>query len=126
MIADCPIPCPVAATECTVATFGNADDHNDCSEMSCAELSLKVPIAEKVKVAPGDMNVFAGFTAIEPSVAEVTLSGLDPWTCPSSEELLLAVTVVDPADRPLIVPCSFTTEATERSRTDHVNWLVKS
>jgi hypothetical protein len=106
VMVDCPTPCPVTAGDfgpATVATVENSDVHVVKALRSWVEPSLKVPMAEKVIVAPGVMKAGAGVIAIELSVAEVTVAAVDPAMEPSFVELV-AVTVTDPADVPVTSP----------------------
>lgn len=82
-----------------VATDGVDEVHNDDAVMSCVLESLKVPVAVNCLLAPIGIVEFAGVTAMDTSVAEVTVSEAVPLTEPE-----VAVTVVVPPLRPDATP----------------------
>jgi hypothetical protein len=65
----------------------------------CVELSEKVPVAVNCFVVPFAIEGFAGVTAIDTSVAEVTVSKVDPLTLPE-----VAIIVLDPAAFAVAIP----------------------
>ncbi len=71
------------------------------------------------------MKAIAGVTAIDCSVDAVTVAGVDPAIKPSVD-LLVAVTVMDPADLAVRIPSVSTVAAPETSCTDHFTRPVRS
>jgi hypothetical protein len=65
----------------------------------CVELSEKVPVAVNCSVLPFAIEGFAGVTAIDTSVAEVTVSNVDPLTLPD-----VAMIVLVPAAFAVAIP----------------------
>jgi len=65
----------------------------------CVELSENVPVAVNCFVVPLAIEGFAGVTAIDTSVAEVTVSKVDPLTLPE-----VATIMLDPADFAVAIP----------------------
>jgi hypothetical protein len=55
----------------------------------CVELSEKVPVAVNCSVLPFAIEGFAGVTAIDTRVAEVTVSRVDPLTLPDVAMIML-------------------------------------
>lgn len=84
VIAATPVVCDVQVTE--LVKF-------------CVELSENVPVAVNCRVVPLAIDGFAGVTAIETSVAEVTVSTVDPLTLPE-----VAMIVLDPAAFAVAIP----------------------
>lgn len=71
------------------------------------------------------MKVVAGVTESELSVAELTLSGAEPWIDPMVKGLV-AFTMVDPADTAVAVPFRVKIDAIEVSVTVQVISVVRS
>lgn len=95
---------PVAtllATPCALMPATAPEDELQRTDvlMSCVLESLKVPVAANCLVVPTAMLEFAGVTAIETSVAAVTVSEAVPLTDPD-----VAVIVVEPAATPVALP----------------------
>jgi hypothetical protein len=65
----------------------------------CVELSENVPVAVNCCVVPFAIEGFAGVTAIDTNVAEVTVSKVDPVTPPE-----VAMIVLDPAAFAVAIP----------------------
>jgi hypothetical protein len=65
----------------------------------CVELSEKVPVAVNCWVVPFAIEGFAGVTAIDTNVTEVTVSKVDPVTLPE-----VAMIVLDPAAFAVAIP----------------------
>jgi hypothetical protein len=65
----------------------------------CVELSENVPVAVNCSVLPFAIEGFAGVTAIDISVAEVTVSTVEPLTLPE-----IAMIVLDPAAFAVAIP----------------------
>jgi hypothetical protein len=65
----------------------------------CVELSENVPAAVNCSVLPFTIDGFAGVTAMDTSVAEVTVSTVDPLTLPE-----IAMIVLDPAAFAVAIP----------------------
>jgi hypothetical protein len=63
----------------------------------CVELSEKVPVAVNCSVVPFAIEGFAGVTAIDTSVAEVTVKIVEPMTPPETALVAAALTTADPA-----------------------------
>jgi hypothetical protein len=55
----------------------------------CVELSENVPVAVNCSVVPFAIEGFDGVTAIDTSVAEVTVSNVDPFTLPDVAMIVL-------------------------------------
>lgn len=71
------------------------------------------------------MKVVAGVTEIELSVAELTLSGAEPWIDPIVKGLV-AFTTVDPPDTAVAVPRRVRIDAIEVSVTVQISAVVRS
>ena len=82
-----------------VATEVVAEAHVTCAVRFCVLLSLKVPVAVNCCVVPFGMDGLAGVTAIDCSVAAVTVSTVEPVT-PLSVALMVLVPVFTPVARP--------------------------
>jgi hypothetical protein len=65
----------------------------------CVELSEKVPVAVNCFVVPFAIEGFAGVTAIDTNVTEVTVSKVEPVTLPE-----VAMIVLDPAAFAVAIP----------------------
>jgi hypothetical protein len=61
------------------------------------ELSEKVPVAVNCCVVPFAIEGFAGVTAIDTSVAEVTVKIVEPMTPAEAALVAAALTLADPA-----------------------------
>jgi len=73
--ADCPVVLPEMAT---VAIWVSDEDQVVKTLMFCEVLSVQVPLALICNVDPGASNALVGFTAIDLSVAELTVSAVVP------------------------------------------------
>ena len=120
---------PVAkllTTPCALMPATAAEDEVQSTDplISCVLESLKVPVAANGLVVPAAMLEFAGVTAIETSVAAVTVSEAVPLTGPE-----VAVMVVAPAATPVALPLTSTVAAEvddELHVTDVSNWKLPS
>ena len=102
--AACRVVVPLATLEARpwalmVATEADEEDQKTDPVMSCVLESLKVPIAANWRVVSGAMVEFAGVTAIETSVAALTVSDPVPLTLPE-----VAVMVAVPVPTPDATP----------------------
>src|SRR5713101_7774321 len=87
-IVEFPAPTAVAKpVTLIVATPGVADAHTALVS-TCVELSLNVPVAANCCVAPLVIEGFAGVTAIDTSVAGVTVSRVEPLMLPLVAEIV--------------------------------------
>jgi hypothetical protein len=87
-IVEVPVPTAVAKpVALMVATPGVADAHTALLS-TCVELSLNVPVAVNCRVAPLVIEGFAGVTAIDTSVAGVTVSSVEPLMLPTVAEIV--------------------------------------
>ena len=75
-----------------VATVVVADAQVTDAVRFCVLLSLYVPVAVNCCVAPLLIDGFAGVTAIDCSVAAVTVSTVEPLTAPSVALIVLVPT----------------------------------
>jgi hypothetical protein len=82
-----------------VATLVVADAHVTVLVKFCVLLSLKVPVAVNCCVSPFARDGFAGVTAIDCSVAAVTVNVVEPEIAPD-----VALMVDVPADAPVAKP----------------------
>src|SRR5216684_1929418 len=87
-IVDVPVPTLVARPVLLiVATPGVAEAHTAVLS-TCVELSLNVPVAVNCCVAPLGIEGFPGVTAIDTSVAGVTVSRVEPLMLPTVAEIV--------------------------------------
>src|SRR5277367_2934955 len=96
------VPTPAAVARpalVIVATDGVAEAHVTLLVTFCVLLSLKVPVAVNCCVAPLVMLGLAGVTAMDCSVAAVTVSTVEPEIAPE-----VALTVEVPAEAPVAKP----------------------
>src|SRR6202040_2777312 len=101
-IVEVPAPTPVAKpVALLVATPGVAEAHTALLS-TCVVLSLNVPVAVNCCVAPLVIEGFAGVTAIDTSVAGVTVSSVEPLMLPTVAEI-----VEVPAPTPVAKPVAF-------------------
>ena len=85
----------------------------------CVELSEKVPVAVNCSVVPLATEGFAGVTAIDTSVAEVTVSKVEPLTLPDAAMIVLvpaAFAVAIPLELIVAVPAFWDCQVTEPAR----------
>jgi len=83
LIVDVPTFTAVAKPAALIVAFaGVPDAHVTLLVKFCVELSLNVPVAVNCCVFPAATDGFAGVTAIDDSVAAVTVSVVDPTTAP--------------------------------------------
>ena len=82
-----------------VATVVVAEAHVTDAVRFCVLLSLNVPVAVNCCVAPLAIDGFAGVTAIDCSVAAVTVSTVEPLTAPN-----VALIVLVPPPAPVARP----------------------
>jgi methylglyoxal synthase len=95
LIVDVPTPAPVARPAALiVAVVVVPDDHVTLDVRFCVLPSLNVPVAVNCWVAPLVIEGFAGVTAIDCSVAAVTVSKVEPLIAP---DVALIVEVPTPA-----------------------------
>jgi hypothetical protein len=73
----------------------------------CVELSENVPVAVNCCVVPLAIEGFAGVTAIDTSVAEVTVSKVDPLTFPEVAMIVLVPTAFAVAIPPVVIVAAF-------------------
>jgi hypothetical protein len=96
-----PTPAPVARPAAViVATDGVAEAHVTLLVTFCVLLSLKVPVAVNCCVAPLVMLGLAGVTAMDCSVAAVTVATVEPEIAPDvalTVEVPTATEVANPA-----------------------------
>src|SRR5271167_2312160 len=79
LIVEVPTPAPVASPDVLiVAMVLVPDDHVTLDVRFCVEPSLNVPVAVNCCVAPLVIEGFAGVTAIDCSVAAVTVRSVEP------------------------------------------------
>jgi hypothetical protein len=120
-IVEVPVPTVVATPVLLiVATVAVADAHTALLS-TCVELSLNVPVAVNCCVAPLVIEGFAGVTAIDTSVAGVTVSSVAPVMLPTVAEIV-EVPVPTVVARPVFTPIV----ATVVSEDDHVADAVRS
>jgi hypothetical protein len=101
-IVDVPVPTVVARPVLLiVATPGVAEAHTALLS-TCLEVSLKVPVAVNCCVAPLVIEGFAGVTAIDTSVAGVTVSSVEPVMLPTVAEIV-EVPVPTVVTRPVLL-----------------------
>src|SRR5260370_1282824 len=87
-IVEVPTPTVVAKpVALIVATVAVAEAHTALPS-TCVELSLNVPVAVNCCVAPLVIDGFAGVTAMEVSVAGVTVSSVEPVMLPLVAEIV--------------------------------------
>jgi hypothetical protein len=96
-----PVPtlCPSPAL-LIVAVVGVSEDHVAVLVRFCVLPSVNVPVAVNCSVVPSAIDGVAGVTAMETSVAAVTVSVVDPLMEP-----VVAVIVAVPSPTPLANPC---------------------
>ena len=83
LIVDVPTFTAVARPAALIVAFaGVPDDHVTLPVRFCVELSLNVPVAVNCCVFPAATDGFAGVTAIDDSVAAVTVNVVEPTTAP--------------------------------------------
>jgi hypothetical protein len=100
VIVEVPTPAPLASPEALiVAVVVAPDDHVTVLVRFCVVPSLNVPVAVNCCVAPLAIEGFAGVTAIDCSVAAVTVRVVEPLIAP---DVALIVEVPTPA--PLASP----------------------
>src|SRR5260370_10865090 len=87
-IVEVPTPTAVASPVLLiVATVPVAEAHTALLS-TCVELSLNVPVAVNCCVAPLLIDGFAGVTAMDTSVAGVTVSSVEPVMLPLVAEIV--------------------------------------
>jgi hypothetical protein len=95
-----PVDTPVAKPPAViVATEGVAEAHVTLPVRFCVELSLYVPVAVNCCVVPLAIDGLAGVTAIDCSVAAVTVNTVEPLT-PVKVALMGLVPTPTPVARP--------------------------
>jgi hypothetical protein len=115
-----PTPAPVAKPALVmVAVAVVPDDQVTDVVRFCVLLSLNVPVAVNCCVAPFAIDGFAGVTAIDCSVAAVTVSTVDPLTEPDVALMVLVPTPA-PVAKPVLVMV-----ATEVVAEPHVTDVVR-
>jgi hypothetical protein len=99
-----PTPAPVAKPVLViVAVAGVPDDQVTDVVRFCVLLSLNVPVAVNCCVRPFAIDGFAGVTAIDCSVAAVTVSTVDPLTEPDVALMVLVPTPAPVANPVLVI-----------------------
>jgi hypothetical protein len=73
----------------------------------CVELSEKVPVAVNCSVVPFAIEGFAGVTAIDTSVEEVTVSKVDPLKLPEVAMIMLDPWAIAVAVPPVVIVAAF-------------------
>jgi hypothetical protein len=90
-----PAPIPVASPDALMVTIVDVPEvHVTLPVRFCVLPSLKVPVATNCSVVPVKIEGFVGVTAIDCSVASVTVNVVDPLTAP---DVALIVDVPTPA-----------------------------
>lgn len=116
-------PCEPGAFE-TVAVAAVPEFHVTSAVRSCVDASVYVPVAVSCFVRPSGMLGFVGVTAIETSVAGVTVSAAVPLIVPSVAVIVVAPTAAAVA-RPR-EPAAFEIVAVATRLDDHVTCVVRS
>jgi hypothetical protein len=99
-----PVPAPVANPPAViVATLVVCELQLAVLVKFCVELSEKVPVAVNCFVVPFVIEGFAGVTAIDTSVAEVTVRTVDPVTAPEAACILLIPAATPVANPPTVI-----------------------
>src|SRR5216684_62412 len=102
-IVEVPTPTAVASPVLLiVATVPVAEAHTALPS-TCVELSLNVPVAVNCCVAPLPIDGFAGVTAMEVSVAAVTVSSVEPVMLPLVAEIVEVPTPTAVANPVLLI-----------------------
>jgi hypothetical protein len=102
VIVEVPTPAPVARPEAPmVAVVVVPDDQATLDVRFCVVPSLNVPVAVNCCVAPLAIDGFAGVTAIDCSVAAVTVSKVEPLIAPD-----VALIVEFPTPAPVARPAA--------------------
>ncbi len=100
VIVEVPTPAPLASPEVLiVAVVVVPDDHVTVLVRFCVVPSLNVPVAVNCCVAPLAIDGFAGVTAIDCSVAAVTVRTVEPFI-PPDVALIVEVPTPAPVARP--------------------------
>jgi hypothetical protein len=121
VIVAVPALTPVTRPEAlTVATAVLDEDHVTCEPTSLVVLSENVPVAVSCRVVPAANDGFVGVTAIDASVAAVTVRVAEPLTFS-----IVAVIVAMPTATLEALPDA-STVATALSDDDHVAVAVTS
>jgi hypothetical protein len=89
----------------------------------CVELSENVPVAVNCCVVPFAIEGFAGVTAIDTSVAEVTVSKVDPLTVPDVAMIVLVPAAFAVAIPPVVIVAEFV--FWDRQPTEPVRFFVE-
>jgi hypothetical protein len=101
LIVEVPTPAPVASPAGLIVAVVVPDDHVTVEVRFCVVPSLNVPVAMNCWVAPLVIDGFAGVTAIDCSVAAVTVSKVEPLM---DDDVAVIVEVPTPA--PLASPAA--------------------
>src|SRR6202522_2365529 len=100
LMVEVPTPAPLASPESLiVAVVVVPDDQVTLNVRFCVEPSLNVPVAVNCCVAPLAIDGFAGVTAIDCSVAAVTVRTVEPFI-PPDVALIVEVPTPAPVARP--------------------------
>ena len=103
VIVEVPTPAPVARPEAPmVAVVVVPDDQATLDVRFCVEPSLNVPVAVNCCVAPLAIDGFAGVTAIDCSVAAVTVRVVEPLIAPDVA-LIVEFPTAAPVARPVVL-----------------------
>src|SRR5258707_4301961 len=87
-IVEVPAPTAVAKPVTLIVATVPVPDAHTALVSTCVELSLNVPVAANCCVAPLVIEGFAGVTAIDTSVAGVTVSRVEPLMLPTVAEIV--------------------------------------
>src|SRR5216684_3780152 len=87
-IVDVPVPTLVARPVLLIVATPRVAEAHAALPSTCVELSLNVPVAVNCCVAPLVIEGFAGVTAMEVSVAGVTVSSVEPVMLPLVAEIV--------------------------------------
>src|SRR5712664_2508015 len=87
-IVEVPAPTAVASPVLLIVATVPVPDAHTALLSTCVELSLNVPVAVNCCVAPLVIEGFAGVTAIDTSVAGVTVSSVEPLMLPLVAEIV--------------------------------------
>src|SRR5258708_960715 len=87
-IVEVPAPTAVAKPVTLIVAVVAVPEAHTALVSTCVELSLNVPVAVNCCVAPLVIEGFAGVTAIDSSVAGVTVSSVEPLMLPLVAEIV--------------------------------------
>jgi hypothetical protein len=119
IVVDCPAVAPVARPAALIVAAAVLDEAHVAEVVrSCVEPSLNLPVPVNCWAWPGATEGSTGVTAIETSVAAVTLRPAEPEMLPCFAEIV--------ADWPAVTPFARPAESTVATAfdEDHVTELV--